>query len=206
MATVDYKLIKNFFSKEEILFLQNYCNRKLDTDKDYVIDHQSFSPAFDTDEVMFSFLDIKKSKVEEESNLKLFPTYAYWRYYIFGGSLKFHRDRPACEVSVTVCLKKHDKWPLVIENESVELEEGDGLLYAGCVQLHGRPGIYKGEGMAQAFFHYVDQSGPFTAHTYDRFRLSHLPASVYESPEDLTIKKNLIKEYKKEKKNYGKNR
>ena len=168
MATVDYKLIKNFFSKEELNIFKKYCYNKLDLNKDYILDAQSFSPAWYNDPLMTSLLDVKKSVVEKESNLILFPTYAYWRYYVFGGTLKKHTDRPACEISVTACVKKYDDWPIVVEGTSFELEEGDAILYAGCDQEHWRPGIYKGEGMAQAFFHYVNQVGPNKDHAYDQ--------------------------------------
>ena len=40
-------------------------------------------------------------------------------------------------------------------------------MYAGCDQPHGRPGVYKGEGMAQVFLHYVNQTGPYKEHAYD---------------------------------------
>jgi len=116
---------------------------------------------------MISFLDTKLSKVELESNLKLFPTYSYWRYYIFGATLKQHTDRTACEISVTACVKKYDNWPIVVEGKSFELEEGDAILYLGNKQKHGRPGTYKGEGMAQVFLHYVNQNGPNKNHAYD---------------------------------------
>ena len=116
---------------------------------------------------MNSLLNVKLKQVETESNLKLFPTYAYWRYYIFGATLKKHLDRPACEVSITACIKKYDNWPLIIEGNSFELEEGNALLYAGCDQIHGRPGVYKGNGMAQVFLHYVNQNGPNKNHAYD---------------------------------------
>ena len=168
MATVDYKLIKNFFSKEEVEVLQKYCYNKLDLNKDYTIDPQSFSPSWYNDPLMMSLLDNKLPLVEKESNLKLFPTYAYWRYYVFGATLKKHTDRPACEISVTVCIKKYDDWPIVVEGTSFELEEGDAILYAGCDQEHWRPGVYKGEGMAQVFFHYVNQNGIYKNHAYDK--------------------------------------
>ena len=167
MATVDYKLIKNFFSKEELNVFKKYCYNKLDLNKDYRLDSQSFSPAWYNDPLMTSLLDTKLPLVEKESNLKLFQTYAYWRYYVLGATLKQHIDRPACEISVTACIKKYDNWPLIIEGETFELEEGDALLYAGCEQKHGRPDIYKGEGMAQVFFHYVNQNGPNRKHAYD---------------------------------------
>ena len=151
MVAVNYKLIKKFFNIDELKVYQKYCYNKLDRNKDYVIDDQSFSPAWYNDPLMNSLLDFKLPVVEKESNLKLFPTYAYWRYYVFGGTLKKHRDRPACEVSVTACIKKYDNWPLIIEGKSFELKEGDALLYAGCDQEHGRPGIYKGGKMHRSF-------------------------------------------------------
>ena len=67
-----------------------------------------------------------------------------------------------------VCIKKYDNWPLIIEKQIIELEEGEALLYAGCDQKHGRPGIYKGNGMAQLFLHYVNQNGPYKKHAYDQ--------------------------------------
>ena len=167
MAAVNYKLIKGFFTKEELTIIQKYCFNKLDTDKDYQLDGQVFSPAWYNDPLMTSLLDTKLPLVEKESNLKLFPTYAYWRYYVVGGTLKTHRDRPACEISVTACVKKYDNWPIKVEGTSFELDEGDGVLYAGCDQWHGRPGVYKGEGLAQVFLHYVNQNGPHKNHAYD---------------------------------------
>jgi hypothetical protein len=168
MAAVNYKLIKNLFSKKELEVVQKYCYNKLDLNKDYRLDRQSFSPAWYSDPLMTSFLETKLPIVEKESGLKLFPTCAYWRYYVFGAILKKHSDRPACEISVTACIKKYDNWPIVVEGTSFELEEGDAVLYAGCDQKHWRPGVYKGEGMAQVFFHYVDQNGPNKDHAYDK--------------------------------------
>ena len=168
MAAVEYKLIKNLFSEEELEIVKKYCYNKLDENKDYILDSQSFSPAWYKDPLMTALLDIKLPLVEKESNLKLFPTFTYWRYYVFGAHLKKHTDRPSCEISVTACIKKYDNWPLIIEGETFELEEGDALLYAGCDQKHGRPGVYKGEGMAQVFFHYVNQNGPNKHYAFDK--------------------------------------
>ncbi len=168
MAAVNYKLIKNFFLKKELEILKKYCYNKLDLNKDYKLDGQSFSPAWYQDPLMTAFLETKLPLVEKASNLKLFPTYAYWRYYVFGGKLKKHTDRPACEISVSACIKKYDNWPIIVEGTSFELEEGDAILYAGYDQEHWRPGTYKGEGMAQVFLHYVNQNGSNVEHAYDR--------------------------------------
>ena len=166
MAAVKYKVIKNFFTKEELSILSKYCYNKLNQNNDYILDSTS-SPSWYKDALMTAILEDKLPVVEKESGLKLFPTYAYWRYYVFGAILKEHKDRQSCEISVTACIKKYDDWPLFIEKETIELEEGDALLYAGCDQKHGRPGTYKGEGMAQVFFHYVNQNGPHKNYKYD---------------------------------------
>ena len=86
MARIKNKLIKQFFKKEELNTLQKYCYNKLDSHRDHTIDDQSFSPAWYEDPLMTALLDIKLSLVEKESKLKLFPTYAYWRYYVFGAT------------------------------------------------------------------------------------------------------------------------
>jgi len=169
MAAVEYKLIKNFFTKEELMIIQKYCYNRLDQNKDYKVDIQSFSPAWYNDPLMNGLLYLKLPLVERESNLNLLPTYAYWRYYVFGGTLAKHTDRPACEISVTVCIKKYDNWPIIVEGTDFELEEGDAVLYAGCKQNHWRPGTYKGNGIAQVFFHYIDQNGDFKHHAYDNY-------------------------------------
>jgi|TARA_E500000318_G_scaffold41135_1_gene39251 hypothetical protein len=170
MATVDYKIIKNFFSKEELKVYQPYCDKQLSYNiNNFVIDRLSFSPSCQKDLLMDAVLEAKLPIVEKVSGLKLYPTYTYWRYYVFGATLTKHTDRPACEVSITACIKKYDNWPIVIEGDSFEINEGDAVIYDGCNQTHWRPGVYKGEGMAQVFFHYVDQLGPNTKHAYDSY-------------------------------------
>ena len=160
-------IIKNFFSKDELIILQKYCYNKLDLDKDWTITSQSFSPSWYHDPFMTALLDVKLPTVSKESKLELLPTYAYWRYYVFGGTLKKHTDRPSCEISVTCCIKKYDNWPIIVEGKKFELKEGDAILYNGLFEKHERPGTYKGEGMAQVFFHYIDKHGLFKHHAYD---------------------------------------
>jgi len=195
MATIKNKLIKNFFSKEELNILQKYCYNKLDQNKDFTLDggdEHPFSPAWYNDPLMTALLDEKLPLVEKESNLKLFQTYAYWRYYVFGGTLRKHIDRPSCEVSITACIKKNDNWPIIIEGKKFELDEGDGIMYNGIFQKHWRPGIYKGEGMAQVFFHYVDRAGHFTKHQYDKYFKNTGKIAHEEELKWMRLKKPLI--------------
>jgi hypothetical protein len=104
-------------------------------------------------------------KVEEASNEKLIPTYGYARVYRNGNILKYHNDRPSCEVSVTIQLAKSHSytWPIFVEGKRYDLEEGDGVLYYGCDQYHwrnmceGPPDYYSG----QIFLHYVRENGKY---------------------------------------------
>ena len=105
MDKLKHKLIKNFFDADELKVYQKYCYNKLDQNRDYELDKRSLSPSWYNDCLMNSLLDTKLSLVEQKSNLKLFPTYAYWRYYIYGARLKKHFDRPSCEVSTSVGLR-----------------------------------------------------------------------------------------------------
>ena len=43
--------------------------------------------------------------MEELTGIELWATYAFYRVYKQGDILKHHTDRPACEVSATICLK-----------------------------------------------------------------------------------------------------
>lgn len=110
---------------------------------------------------------------EEVSGLKLFPTYSYFRVYKSGDTLVKHTDRPACEISLTICLgyEADRPWPLMLAGLtgplSIELEPGDGLLYRGMEQVHWREPM-NGQRSAQVFLHYVDQNGPYSEWKYDK--------------------------------------
>jgi hypothetical protein len=111
--------------------------------------------------------------VEKASGRRVFPTYSYFRVYKNGDILKPHKDRPACEISLSVCLgyRAPASWPLWIEGPvgicEAELQEGDGLLYKGIDCLHWRE-PFEGDMAAQVFLHYVDQDGPNAEWRFDK--------------------------------------
>lgn len=107
------KVIK-LFEQEELQVLQKYCDNRLE-EGSYFKDNTSNTPMWYIDPLMTALLDTKKPIIEKEFNLKLFPTYAFWRYYVIGGCLPKHVDRPSCEISATACIKKYDDWPIVVE-------------------------------------------------------------------------------------------
>jgi hypothetical protein len=82
------------------------------------------------------------------------------------------RDRPACEISVTLNIgqKPSDAWPIYVQGEGepqrADLKPGDGLLYRETELFHWRD-AYRGEALVQVFFHYVDQHGPHTDQRFD---------------------------------------
>jgi len=125
------------------------------------------------DIAMETLLTEVQPRIEQESGVKLIPTYAYARIYGKGDILKKHKDRFSCEISTTLNLGG-DLWPIYIEPNKevgkikdgkyqmgktqgikVDLEPGDMLMYRGCELEHWRE-IFLGKDCAQVFLHYND--------------------------------------------------
>ena len=113
-------------------------------------------------------------KMEKETGLSLYPTYAYARIYKNGDILKRHKDRFSCEISTTMNLVV-DKLPIYIESDpkkgkdgangyeseytdgvKVDLKPGDMLVYKGNICEHWRD-QFEGKDCAQVFLHYNNQ-------------------------------------------------
>ena len=111
--------------------------------------------------------------VEAACGRAVYPTYSYFRVYKKGDALARHKDRPACEISLSLCLSSNSPapWPLFVEGPLgvcvAELHEGDGLLYRGTECPHWRE-PFDGAAAAQVFLHYVEQNGPHAEWRYDR--------------------------------------
>jgi hypothetical protein len=112
------------------------------------------------------FVRLFVEKVPEVSELlgeKVLPTYTYARVYKEGSELLRHRDRPACEISLTLNLSKDKDWPIYFQRPdgsetSTELEPGDAVLYLGCQADHWR-NRFEGQECVQLFMHYVRSYG-----------------------------------------------
>lgn len=111
--------------------------------------------------------------VENHVGSALYPTYSYLRLYKHGDCLSRHVDRPACEISATLCLgyAPDSPWPIWIECRGIALPitllAGDMLIYGGTETPHWRES-YAGDTLAQVFLHYVDQKGPHRAWKFDK--------------------------------------
>ena len=86
------KLIKDFFTKEELDLLQKYCSLRLDENWK--------EPRFFNDALIKYFHEIKLKIVERECNLDLFKTFSYWKCFVYGDDLPKHISGPNNEISV----------------------------------------------------------------------------------------------------------
>jgi alkylated DNA repair dioxygenase AlkB len=107
--------------------------------------------------------------VEAACEEKVLPTYAYARIYGHGESLAAHRDRDACELSLSLNLDGDVSWPIHVQTPSgttctTVLEPGDAVMYLGCSALHWRD-PFPGTHCSQVFMHYVLSFGS-RAHAY----------------------------------------
>ena len=107
----------------------------------------------------WDLLEDSLEKMESITGLELIPTYDYCRIYSVGETLEKHSDRPACQVSVTVCLRNEKSpWEFHWDGGSYAMEQGDAVVYHRPL-IHWRDS--NPDGMVyQSFLHYVDANGP----------------------------------------------
>jgi hypothetical protein len=130
---------------------------------------------------MESLLVQYKPIVEEATGLSLLPTYSFYRVYRRGQELVPHIDRPACEISMSVCydfdyMGKDYDWPLYMEDDPLVMKPGDAAIYRGMDLNHYRPifNVPQNSYHIQAFYHYVDANGQYAEYAYDKNKNSHL--------------------------------
>jgi len=139
------------------------------------IDHVIGAHSKYADPLMEAMLLILQHKVEETTGLKLLPTYSYFRVYRPGDELTSHQDRPACEISTTVCFNfwyndPSYSWPIFMDGTPIDLQPGDMAIYRGIDVEHWREKFTAPDDawQVQGFFHYVDANGPHTEWKYDK--------------------------------------
>ena len=116
----------------------------------------------------------KIPQVTKTIEAPILPTYCYSRIYEHGAELKKHRDRAACEISLTLNVDGDREWPIWFqtasgENHSVLLQPGDAAIYLGCDAFHWRE-QYTGTDYIQIFMHYVRSRGPNAKAYFDRIK------------------------------------
>jgi hypothetical protein len=161
----NYLHISNFISKEEA---NNLANELIEYSKLpgnlMVRDDQAPNSLSIYNYLPFVKFLIQKipevSKILEEDVL---PTYTYARIYTNKEILARHRDRPACEISLSLNLKKDKDWNIWIQKPdnqeiSLNLNPGDAVMYLGEIADHWR-NEYEGNEHVQLFMHYVRTNG-----------------------------------------------
>jgi len=169
----NFLFVPNFISQEHVQVLQKQFI-KLEQTGQYSKDHQApNSPAIYN---FKPFLELLCQKTNEVTNLieeTVLPTYTYARIYKNGEILVRHRDRPACEISLTLHIGGDASWDISIQKPSgdevtLDLKQGDAMLYLGCTADHWRDKPFVGQNYSQVFLHYVRSEGPNAWAYFDR--------------------------------------
>ena len=122
------------------------------------------------------FVELLCEKINYISDLleeKVLPTYSYSIIYKNNSLLHRHKDRHACDISISLHLGGDAKWDFGIkkpngEEVKLNLNVGDAILYLGCEAEHWREGLYQGKNYNQVMLHYVRSNGPNAWAFFDR--------------------------------------
>jgi hypothetical protein len=131
------------------------------------------TPAIYGDPQMEHLLESLTQNIERVTSIPVYPTYSYVRVYKKGDCLKKHKDRPACEITLSLNLgyDPDHSWAIWLESGfgpvEVHLKKSDALLYRGTDVLHWRD-EFVGNYAAQVFLHYVDRNGPHKDWRFDK--------------------------------------
>ena len=165
--------VERFIDKDFANFLFNYT---IYSDSKYLDEAQVHGSQVAYDDLnMKILLSALKPRVEELYGKRLHETYAFYRIYTQGQDLKKHMDRPACEVSVTLCLGStfNYQWPIFVDGRAYGMEPGEGIIYKGCEQVHWRDRLvytlWENEKLteqpeliqSQVFLHYIEAGGQY---------------------------------------------
>jgi hypothetical protein len=123
----------------------------------------------DSSQAMYNFMPFVKLLVNKVPHInkilgeEVLPTYTYSRVYKNGSVLNRHRDRPACEISISLNISKDVDWPIFFQRPdgsetNLELENGAAVIYLGCQADHWR-NKFNGNEYTQVFLHYVKANG-----------------------------------------------
>lgn len=171
-----YLPVKGILPKEFLEFLKVYYGILLSNNRFFRDNQCPSSLALGGDPGLDAVLEWIRPKISRLVGLELTPTYSYTRLYAKGEVLARHKDRPACEISVTLSIHiPKGMGPSVIylkppnlEEINVEMHEGDGCLYAGTEVEHWRE-AFRADGYIQLFLHFIARHGRnFPTYAYDQ--------------------------------------
>ena len=195
----NYIIIPNFINPHKAHSLEEeyrkYCSdNNIEGDPQAPESHSSYN--------YISFLELLCEKTQEVSSIleeTVLPTYVYSRVYHRDSVLERHRDRDACEISLTLHLGSDKPWEIYIESPKgeercVNLRPGDAMLYLGKVADHWR-NEFSGEYYTQVFLHYVRSRGDCAYTYFDKCKNEKESklrgiGDIKENKKDIEIKEN----------------
>lgn len=163
-----FVVVRDFLEPDLTRFLTSYfralrVNESASTD----VDRTSLNTKSDAcgDTVLYTV----KNRVEQHTGLCLLPSFSIVRMYNKGDKLGRHKDGPANEVGVTICIDRDMDWPLLVDDyktrHEIILNPGDALIFKGSKLEHWRD-RYRGERQAQLLLGYVRADGQYTERAY----------------------------------------
>lgn len=207
----NYIYIPNFISPERATEL---ANRFIKCCKENNLDGDEQTPESHSVYNYIDFLELLCEKTPEVSKFlgeTVLPTYSYARVYKKGATLERHRDREACEISLTLHLSGDSEWPIYIqkpngEEVQLDLSSGDAMMYRGDVADHWRD-RFEGKEYVQVFLHYVRSRGDNNWAFFDRDRFKPSEPKLFmdkdtEIPADKPVEKNSVSKYSKSLEDY----
>jgi hypothetical protein len=176
--------MNKFLKEDNFIYISNFISPERanelalefkDFNKKHNISGDNQIPESESVYNYIGFLELLCEKTPEVSKFvgeTVLPTYSYARTYRRGAELAHHKDRAACEISLTVHLSGDHEWPISIEKPngdciSLNLKFGDAMLYMGCDAAHWRD-KFQGSEYNQVFLHYVKSRGDRNFAFFDR--------------------------------------
>ena len=157
-----YLVVKRILPQAVLNYLKIYYSILLANNKLHKDNQCPSSLALGGDPALDAILEWIRPKVSRLVGLSLAPTYSYTRQYAKGEALIRHKDRAACEISLTVAIQipKGEKPSVIhlkppkLNQTKIEMFEGDGCIYAGTEVEHWREPFRTG-GHIQLFLHFI---------------------------------------------------
>lgn len=200
-----YLVARNFFDNTTVALMQTYFDLqyrliKFNKENGIGIEKSELGPdkdvaatyCFYSDCLLESIHLYYGQKVCDIMQMSLSPTYTYARIYEKGDSLYAHRDRLACEISMSCPILISGEAPstLFISNykeprestedriapqeiekrgdyTEIDLYPGDVVFYSGCDRYHWRRPL-EDDFLVQCFLHFVDPYGKNKEWVFDK--------------------------------------
>ena len=197
----NYLYIPNFISPDHANYLYdkfvNFCKEE----------QLPGDPQAENSHSVYNYIDFLELLCERTPQINHFlgepvlPTYTYARVYKEGSDLKIHKDRDACEISLTLHLVGDTEWPIYIkkpngEEVSLNLKSGDAMMYLGCDAEHWRD-QFQGKEYVQVFLHYVRSRGDRNYAFFDNQDKETKKLAIEKNSEPAKKLEKSKKEYKK---------